>query len=104
MPKNHGFIPKDTERRQYLSLVMYALYHLESLEDVRDNCFMYNVYEQFVNDYSSERKQQTIDSIKWALEQDDIEACIDLPNLPRSSEFKRDYLAIELAHLEEALK
>lgn len=104
MPKNHGFIPQEVEHRQNLNGVMYALYHLQSLDEARTNSYMYNTYDEFVNIFSPQRQQETIDSIRWALGRDDIDDCFTLPNLPRDSEFKRDFLVIVLGHLEAAIK
>lgn len=92
-----------SEKNGALNGVMYALYHLNDLDDARANKYMYNIYDNFTKLYSRELQEQTVASIERALEHGDIDAFCTLPNLPRSNEFRKEYLRIVLAHLKLAM-
>ncbi|MDH5179900.1 MAG: hypothetical protein OEZ39_18765 [Gammaproteobacteria bacterium] len=90
--------------RQELNGVMYALYHVRNLDDVRANRYMYNIYKTFIEDFDPETKQNFIEAIEWALQQENIGSCCSLPHLPHDDSFKRQYLEIVLSHLKNAIQ
>ncbi len=87
---------------QWLNGVMYALYHVRDLDEVRENNYAYNFYPSFVEKFNSDQKGQIIEAIEWALDQETVNSCCSLPKLPRSEEFKREYLKIVLVHFKKA--
>tara|TARA_Y100000296_G_C5126498_1_gene233162 strand:+ start:481 stop:780 length:300 start_codon:yes stop_codon:yes gene_type:complete len=87
------------KEKQILNVVMYALYHVRNLDEVRSNKYMYNVYEYFVEKCDRKKQGEMISAIEWALDQVDIEDCCLLPRLPHNEAFKREYLKIVLSHL-----
>jgi len=94
---------KENEDKPNLNLVMYALFHLRDLKDAQANRYMYNIYQQFTEEFDKKLQVETIESIEWALEPENIDQCCTLPNLPGSKEFKREYLKIVLGHLKKAM-
>ena len=86
-----------------LNGVMYALFHLRNLEDVRENNFMYNIYDLFTKEFEPELQTKTINSIEIALENGDISQFCTLTGIPGSNEFKTEYLKIVLSHLKKAI-
>lgn len=86
-----------------LNGVMYALFHVRDLADVRANNYMYNIYQTFIEKCDKKKQLEIIESIEWALAQDNIDNCYTLPSIPGSVEFKREYLEIVLEHLKNAI-
>ena len=94
---------KIEEKQKIMNLIMYALFHVRTLEDVQQNQFMYNPYASFTEEFDRERQQTVIKTIEWALNLENIEQCCTLPNLPFESEFKKEYLRIVLGHFKSAM-
>jgi hypothetical protein len=90
------------EKQKLMNLVMYALFHVRTLDDVHKNRFMYNPYMTFVEEFDQERQLTVINTIEWALQLENIEECCTLTGLPFESEFKKEYLRIVLDHFKSA--
>ncbi|WP_417763581.1 hypothetical protein [Shewanella sp.] len=82
-----------------LNAVIYALYHLRDLDDVRRNDYAYNVYHKFVHEFDNELQQRIIRAIEETLTCEDIDSCFALPKVPGSNATKREYLQLVLQHL-----
>ena len=91
------------KRNGRLNGVMYALFHLRSLEDARANKYMYNIYDLFTQEFDTALQTETITSIELALESGDINHFCTLPGVPGTDEFKTEYLKIVLSHLKNAV-
>ncbi len=98
----HGVKMKN-EYTTDLNGVMYALFHVRNLEEVRANRYMYNIYEIFTKEYDRAMQEKTIDAIERALQSHDINKFCNLPHLPGTDEFKREYLNIVLHHLKKSM-
>lgn len=90
------------KRSSDLNGVMYALFHLRSLDDVRANNYMYNIYDLFKKEFDTALQSKTINSIELALQNGNIESFFTLPGVPGTNEFKIEYLKIVLSHLKKA--
>lgn len=86
-----------------LNGVMYALFHVKNLDDVRANRYMYNIFEQFTQKYDRALQEKTVNAVEQALESGNINNFCTLPGIPGSDEFKREYLKIVLGHLKSAM-
>ncbi|MAD77317.1 MAG: hypothetical protein CML20_21500 [Rheinheimera sp.] len=86
-----------------LNLVMYALFHVRSLDDVRANNYMYNIYGQFTREFDKATQEKVVNTIQKALDNGNLSDFYTLPNLPGSNEFKTEYLKIVLGHLKGAM-
>lgn len=93
----------ENEASGELNGVMYALFHVRNLDEVRENRYMYNIYETFVQKFDREMQEKTIDAIERALKSDDTNKFCSLPSLPGTEEFKKEYLEIVLGHLNNAM-
>jgi len=91
------------KRTSDLNGVMYALFHLTSLDDVRANQYMYNIYDLFMKEFDAVLQSKTIRTIEKALDSGNIDQFCTLPGVPGSHEFKTEYLKIVLSHLKNAL-
>ncbi len=86
-----------------LNGVMYALFHVRNLDDVRSNRYMYNIYHQFKNKYDRTLQEKTVNAIERALDSGGINNFCTLPGIPGTDEFKKEYLKIVLGHLKAAM-
>jgi hypothetical protein len=86
-----------------LNLVMYALFHVRSLDDVRANKYMYNIYGRFTREFDKATQEKVVNTIQKALDNGNLSDFYTLPNLPGSDEFKTEYLKIVLGHLKDAM-